>query len=154
MKIIRRLATMVPPDKLEFKMKDGTRTIGELLHYLSYIGTGTISYWYRTDGTDFRTFFTQLKTITPAYNRDEFGSIMDEQINLVNTLFAKITDDDLHAKIVDYPWGATAPLGEAIIETNIKWLTGYKLQLFTLIKQVSDQKMGTPDAWRHTEVSV
>lgn len=39
MKIIRRLSTKIPADKLEFKLNDDTRSIQELLHYLSYIGT-------------------------------------------------------------------------------------------------------------------
>lgn len=77
---------------------------------------------------------------------------MNEQIELTANLFDNITDADLLNKIVDYPWGVTAPLGEAIMETNIKWLAGYKLQLFTLIKLASGQKMGTPDAWRLTEI--
>ena len=43
-------------------------------------------------------------------------------------------------------------LGEAIIETSIKWLTGYKMQLFMKLKQTSDEKLTTPDLWRRTEL--
>lgn len=153
MKICRRLSTKIPADKMDFKSKEDTRSIRELLHYLSYIGTGTIQYWYRTDDSDFKTFFTGLKAKAAEYKPEEFIAAMDEQIKIANNLFEKITEDDLYTKIVDYPWKETAPLSEAIIETNIKWLTAYKLQLFSLIKLATDQKLTTPDAWRLTEIT-
>jgi hypothetical protein len=73
-------------------------------------------------------------------------------MKLVEQLFENISEEDLVTKEVDYPWGEKALLGQAIIETNIKWLTAYKLQLFSYIKQNSDEKLVTPDAWRRTEI--
>jgi hypothetical protein len=154
MKLCRRLATKIPADKMNYKSKEDTRSIAELLHYLSYIGTGIIRFWYRTDNSDLKTFFAGLKTETVITTPEEFIAAMDKQIELATSLFDKITEEDLHSKMVAYPWGETAPLGEAIIETSIKWMTAYKLQLFSLIKHSTDQKMGTPDAWRLTELTV
>lgn len=152
MKICRRLSTKIAAENINFKSKEDTRSILELLHYLSYIGTGTIRYWYKTDDSDFKTFFTGLKSESVVNTPEEFIIAIEKQIKLVPTLFEKISDADLTNKIVAYPWGETAPLAEAIIETNIKWLTAYKLQLFNLIKHSSEQKLTTPDAWRHTEI--
>jgi hypothetical protein len=154
MKVCRRLASKIPADQMNYKSKEDTRSIGELLHYLSYISTGIIRFWYRTDGSDPKTFFAGLRTESNVTTPEEFMRAMDEQIGLVTKLFAGISDDDLKNKQVTYPWGETAPLGEAIIETSVKWMAAYKLQLFSLIKHATGQKMGTPDAWRLTEITV
>ena len=153
MKICRRLSTKIPADKLNFKAKVDTRSILELFQYLSWCGTGTIRYWYRKDGSDYKTFFAGIRAEAATLTPDKFVAAMDKQIEMITDLFEKISEDDLYTKIVDYPWGETAPLGEAIIQTNIKWITAYKLQLFSLIKLATDQKLTTPDAWRLTEIS-
>src|SRR5476649_2375070 len=72
MKICRRLATKIPSGKMHFKSKEETRSIQELLHYLSYIGTGIIRFWYRTDGSDIKTFFTALKAESVITTPEEF----------------------------------------------------------------------------------
>jgi hypothetical protein len=154
MKIVRRLSTKIPPNQSDFRPKDNVRSTTELLQYLSNCGTGMIRYWYRKDDSDFKTFYVALseagKTITPQ----NFAAHMDSQIELVNKLFEEITEDDLLNKQVDYPWGEKAPLGEAILETCIKWITGYKMQLFLKLKLSSDEKLGTPDLWRKTELDL
>jgi hypothetical protein len=152
MKIIRRLSTKIPVDKHDFRPTESVRSINELLQYLSNCGTGFIRFWYKKDDRDLRTFFAELnaqaKTVTP----ENFADVMDKQIEMVNTLFDGITEDDLINKEVEYPWGEKAKLGEAIIETSIKWLTGYKMQLFMKLKLTSDEKLTTPDLWRKTEL--
>lgn len=154
MKLVRRLSTKIPADKLNFRPKENVRSSLELLQYLSTCGTGTIRYWYRTDDSDFKTFYSSLnihaKTIVTT---DDFINEMDKQIELIQILFNNITEEDLLNKEIDYPWGATAKLGEGIIETNIKWLTAYKLQLFLNIKLSSDEKLTTPDLWRKVELT-
>lgn len=138
---------------MHFKTKEETRSIEELLHYLSYIGTGIIRFWYRTDGSDPKTFFAGLRAESVITTPEQFIAAMDKQIELVTQLFDAMTEADLNTKLVSYPWGETAPLGEALIETTIKWLAAYKLQLFSLIKHSTEQKIGTPDAWRLTELT-
>jgi hypothetical protein len=154
MKIIRRLSTKIPADKHDFRKKEGMRSILELLQYLSSCGTGMILFWYRTDNSDFKTFYGTLseksKTITP----ENFAAAMDAQIELVKTLFDNITEEDLLTKEVDFPSGEKGKLAEGIIETNIKWLTAYKMQLFLALKLTSEEKLATGDLWRKTEIEM
>jgi len=153
LKVIRRLITKIPADSLDFRPKEGIRSTLELLQYLSYSGTGNLKYWYRTDESDFRTFFTVLVENAKKLNTlDDFAKAFDEQIAQVPALFAAISDEDLTNKIVDYPWGATAPLAEAIINSSLKYLTAYKTQLFLNLKLTSEEKLTTPDLWRKTEI--
>ena len=85
---------------------------------------------------------------------ERFPAAMDEQMATIRDLFDQISEDDLINKEVVYPWGGKAPMGEAIIATSIKFLTGYKLQLFLFIKLCDDQKLTTPDAWFLTDLSL
>jgi hypothetical protein len=154
MKIVRRLSTKIPANQSDFRPKDNVRSTTELLQYLSNCGTGMIRYWYRKNDTDFRTFYAALNEPGKTITVDTFAAAMDTQIELINKLFEEITEDDLVNKIVDYPWGEKAPLGEAILETCIKWMTGYKMQLFLKLKLSSDENLTTPDLWRKTELDL
>jgi len=152
MQIVRRLSTKIPSDKVHYKHKEDVRSILEVLQYLTICGTGFVQYWYRKDQSDFQTFYVPLRAKAATVTHETFLTAMDEQIALIKSLFANISEEDLLNKIVDYPWGDKAPLGEALIQTSIKWLAAYKLQLFSLIKHATDQKLTTPDAWRLTEI--
>lgn len=152
MMIVKRLATKIPHDQHDFRKKEGMRSTLELLQYLSGCGTGMIRYWYRTDGSDFKTFMGKLREDAVVITVDNFPQAMDAQIELITRLFDSITEEDLNSKEVDYPWGEKAPLGEAILETCLKWLVGYKMQLFLALKLSSAEALATPDLWRKTEL--
>ena len=155
MKIVRRLATKIAADQADYRPKEGIRSITELLQYLSVCGTNPIAYWYRKDtAVDFRAFVTERAAVAKNITPQNFVAAMDQQIEEINQLFEKITDEDLLNKEVDYPWGETAKLGEAIIDTSIKWLTAYKMQLFLKLKLSSDQELKTADLWRKTELEM
>jgi len=152
MKIIRRLSTKIPADKIDFRPKENIRSTLELLQYLSSCGTGMIRFWYRKDNSDLKTFFEAVYAHRKTITHSNFIAEMDSQIEMITNLFNGITDDDLLNKEVDYPWGEKALLGEAIIETSIKWLTAYKMQLFLKLKLSSEENLATPDLWRKTEL--
>ena len=150
LKLIKRLSTKVPVGKEDFRPKENVRSIIELLQYLSNCGTGMIQFWYGNE-TEPRPFLKKLREEAPKVTLENAPDIFEGQIELINELFANITEHDLANKQVMYPWGATDPLGVALIETSIKWLTAYKMQLFLYLKQISDESLTTPDLWRKTE---
>jgi hypothetical protein len=152
--ICKRLYTKIPPDKMEFRPKEGLRSILELLQYLGIIGIVLPEYWLKKSGTDFTAFFVAMDKEARTMPHERFLTAMDEQMVTIKNLFNEISEDDLMNKEIDYPWGGKAPMGEAIIATSIKFLTGYKLQLFSLIKLCDDQKLGTADAWFLTDLSM
>jgi len=152
MKICRRLYTKIPPDKMDFRPKVDIRSIHELLQYICIVGTALPVYWLNESETDFYASFEQKAAASKSMPHEQFLSVMNDQIELTNKLFDQINEDDLINNEVTYPWGGKAPFGEAIISTSIKFLTGYKLQLFSLIRMCTDQKLGTADAWFITEL--
>ena len=149
-KICQRLFTKIPMENMDFRPKETTRSMLEILQYLSFIGTCMLKYWAQEDETNFGKYFKNLSVAARNLSPDEFLSTMDDQIKTVNNLFAQISETDLYDKQVMCPWSVMA-LGEAILETEIKWLAAYKLQLFFYLKLSTDQSLGTPDAWVSTE---
>jgi hypothetical protein len=154
MKIVRRLASKIPADKHDFRKKEGMRSTLELLQYLSSCGTGMLQYWYRTDNSDFRTFYGTLNEKSKSVTPENFTAVMDAQIELVKKIFENISEEDLLTKEVDFAGGEKGLLAEGIIENCIKWLTAYKMQLFLALKLTSEEKLATGDLWRKTEIEM
>jgi hypothetical protein len=149
-----RLYTKIPLSKMDFRPKEGLRSILELLQYLGIVGSAMPVYWLKKEATDFNTFFGTIDKTARTMPYERFLTVMNEQMATIRDLFNQISEDDLMNKEIDYPWGGKAPMGEAIIATSIKFLTGYKLQLFSLIKLCDDQKLTTADAWFLTDLSI
>jgi hypothetical protein len=145
--ICRRLYTKIPADKMDFRPKEGLRSIVELLRYISIVGSAMPKYWLKKDDTDFNTFFDSIDKVSKTMSPEQFLTAMDDQMATVRDLFDEISEDDLIDKEVIYPWGGKAPMGEALMATSVKFLCGYKLQLFLFIKLCDDQKLTTADAW-------
>ena len=154
MKICQRLYTKIPQDKMDFRPAVETRSVFELLQYLSVAGTAMPTYWLKEGDTNFSIFWGGITTMAQQMQKEKFLPTMDDQIEMINNLFDQINEEDLHQKEVSYPWGAKAPLGEAIITTSVKWLAAYKLQLFLYLKLCTNQKLGTADAWMLTDLTM
>ena len=133
MKICRRLYAKIPMENMDFRPKETTRSVLEILQYLSFIGTSMLRYWSQEDEKDFGKFFKNLSVASGNLTPDQFLTTMDEQIKAVKDLFDQINETDLYDKQVMCPWGIMA-LGEAILETEIKWLAAYKLPTFFIYK--------------------
>ncbi len=150
LKLIKRLSTKVPAGTEDFRPRENVRSMIELLQYLSTCGTGMLQFW-QSGETEPRPFLMKLRELAPMVTLENAPAIFDAQIDLVNELFANITEHDLATKEVTHPAGSKGLLAEGIIETSIKWLTGYKMQLFLYLKEVSEEALSTPDLWRKTE---
>ena len=139
---------------MDYGLKEGVRSIPELLRYLGVIGGTMLSYWMKKDDTDFGTFYAAQITLSKSIPPEKFLLAMDEQMTIIKDLFSKINEEDLFKKEITYPWsGEKASLGEGIIATSVKWLSAYKLQLFLFIKLTGDQTLATADAWVLTGIS-
>lgn len=152
LQICKRLSTKIPPDQLNFRPKEGLRSTLELLQYLSWCGSGMLLFWTQKDEADFRTYIGKIIGASKDMKASDFLTAMDSQIETVSRIINSFEESDLEEHEILFPWGAKGKLKEGILETSIKWTTAYKLQLFIYLKLCSDQKLGTPDAWRLTEI--
>ena len=126
--ICKRLYAKIPPSQIYFRPKEGLRNILELLQYLTIVGSTMPRYWLKKDDSDFNTFFGAIDKVAKTMPYEGFLPAMDEQTANIRNLLDQISEEDLFNREVIYPWGGTAPWGEAVIATSIKFLTGYKLQ--------------------------
>ncbi len=154
MLIVKRLSTKISPEFAEFRPKEGVRSNIELCRYLCTADTSILGFWLKTDDRDFKTYFTALSASTHHLTLAEIPAAMDTQIELAKTLFASIKEEDLSTMQVHLPWDPSNSfnLMQGIIDTGIKWMTAYKLQLFLNIKMNSTEVLNTGDAWRKTEI--
>jgi hypothetical protein len=153
LRICKRLFTKMPRDEMDFKPKEGMRSTWELLQYLTVIGAAMPRYWFEEEDVDFSTFLGETINTSKKVLPEEFLAAMDAQIEVVNKLFDRLPEEDLNSREIAYPWGGTALLGEALVQTSVKWITAYKMQFFLYLKMSTDQPLGTPDAWLLTEIS-
>lgn len=140
------LYSRIVPGTLDFRPRDGMRSIGELLRYLTWSPVAVLSSSVRPDAMpDHRAWYAERAQHTDI---SRFPSLMDEQWNEICELMGPLTDDDLLTRVVEFPWPATGALGEALMETTVKWLAAYKMHLFTTIKMAGgNDDLNTVDCW-------
>lgn len=154
MSIIKRLSTKLPIDMINYQPHQNVRTAIDLLQYLSICGTSMLGFWLDEHQLDFKGYFDAVRLKASSTTKENFVSKMDEEITLVEKYFSSITDEELKSKMVTLPGGNQEALGVAILESSVKWLTAYKMQLFLYVKMSTGAELKTPDLWRLTEIEV
>lgn len=142
--LAKQLVPFIEEAKLDFRSGEKTRSILEVMQYLSTIGSVMMQY-YEGGMTkeDWQKTGEQNKSVT----LQNFSERMDEQQKIIHDYFEKISDDDLLNKEVELFWKEKMPLGVAIMQGPLKWLTAYRMELFKLIKLSGKPEMGTKQAW-------
>jgi len=146
-KICQRLYTKLPEGGLKYKPQEGMRDTLELLQTITAWGSSTAETYVCTDPDEkdkiYEKYFGNIEAIKP----EDFHKLMNEQLETIKTLLKDVSDDDLLTKPVTVPWGEEMKLGQALLETTLKWLTGYKMQLFLYAKMAGATVLDTGDCW-------
>mgnify|MGYP001616103178 FL=1 len=77
-----------------------------------------------------------------------FPAVMDAQAEGLKKLISGISDKDYEGKIVDLPPIGKGPIGEMLVNTSLKFLTAYRMQLFLYAKMNGAAALDTWDCWR------
>lgn len=142
--VVKHLHSKLPAGAENFKPTDGQRTILELLRYLSYCGlAGTI---YATTGDAERVKPYREAALKLALA--EIPAALDGQAAALKDLFATLDAKELGGKQVTVPWGATDRAVRWLVDLPLKWLTGYRMQLFLYLKQAGRPDLVTSNCWR------
>ncbi len=144
---IIQLSKNIQPEMLNYRPKENMRTMEELMNYISGCGYNFQSYWMTDGSLSVQDFFANLRANRTMVTIDNFEQEMKRQLENIIKLVASLNDDEWQHKMVKYPWGEEAPIGEALIETTIKWLTAYKYQMMMYIKMGGDVPLTTKDVW-------
>lgn len=127
----------------DYRPSQGQRSTTELLRYLAVCAVAPIR--CMTDGGWQR--WGELTAHVKEMSADGFSAAMAKQKAELASWFGAITEHELETQIVPLPTGAEVPLGVAILEGPLKWITGYKLQLFLYAKATGADAIGTANAW-------
>lgn len=148
--VIKTLSSKITKEILSYAPMEGMRTIEEVMRYLTWCGSSTITFFLLDDPSkaneNYTGFMENAKTVT----YENFKERMDAELAIIKDCFENISDEDLLTKEVLLPWKEPMILGQAIMETTVKWLTGYKMQLYLYMKQ-NGIKLDTGDCWIYTE---
>jgi hypothetical protein len=140
--IVKHLATKIPEAGLYYRQSPGQRCNLELLRYLSFCAIGGALAMIENGWDSYQAWAAKSEELTA----DEFAAAMDRQMDALRETFAALSDDDL-LREVTHPLGHTLTLERAMLEIPLKWLVGYKMQLYLGAKGAGNTDIWTPDCW-------
>jgi hypothetical protein len=142
-RVIRHLATKVPPGGLEYRPTPGQRSTLDLLRYLTSCAivparamvTGS---WAEAEARE-----QASEAVTP----ETFDAEMARQQEELEALLAPIPDAEFLEREAVLPWGAPTALGDALLTTVVKTLVAYRMQLFLYAKAAGAHQLGPSNCW-------
>lgn len=147
-KIIKHLFTKVKAENLSYTPAEKMRSLEELLRYIAYAGVATIN-WYcnDVDGETAKAEYKAYVTNAENFAIENFPAEMDKQLNEIAGFLNKISEEDFATKTVKIITGKECTFSEAIINTSLKYLTAYRMQLFLYLKQLGLSELNTYNCW-------
>ncbi|MEM7165753.1 MAG: hypothetical protein AAF581_09830 [Planctomycetota bacterium] len=143
LRICQHIATKLDANKLDYSPGEGMRNTLELMRYLTFVAAGPTEALIKNDWSVIARYQEEASTMEFA----DFATRMETQIERVAALLAGVDEDELLSREATLPWGKTIPLGYALVQTTLKFLTSYKLQLFCYAKASGATEMSTYNAW-------
>lgn len=133
------------PDSFGYRPHEGQRTTLELLRYLSVCGIAGTRCMAERSWKMFSDLYGARAKEMPA---EGFPDAMKLQKKELQEFFASLSEDTLRNQEAPLPGGSMLPLGAAILNGPVKWLTAYKMQLFLYAKASGASELVTSNAWR------
>lgn len=142
-RICVNLAGAVPPGGLDYRPTAGQRNTLDLMRYLSY---GPYNGVHRTLAGDWNAGRPTAE-VTAGMPASDFPARMSWQADAVERELRAAPLRDLLEKDMTFPWGETVKRAEALL-TPMRWLIGYRMQLFLYLKAAGNTRLGTAECWR------
>ena len=142
-RILLHLASKVDQTKLDYRPTEKQRSTIELLRYLSFCGTAFLRSALDGNWDAYSALEAESKTLAAG----DFPAAMERQKAAIRAVFAEFTDADLATRRVKSPTGEDLPLGRALLDLPLRFLVGYRMQLFLYAKAAGAESLGTSDCW-------
>lgn len=142
-RVICHLATKVSPDAFGWRPTPKQRSLTELLGYLTTCAIVPARAMVTGTWDDFETVCKTESSVTPS----SFPWAMAQQLQALTTLVRAIPERDFLEKDATLPWGAKAKLGAALVDTVLKTLVAYRMQLFLYAKASGAYALGPANCW-------
>ena len=138
------LASKVPVGGLDYRPSAGQRTTLELMRYLSYGPYNAARRILIGDWANGR----PTAEVTAGMPASDFTARMEWQASAFARELRAASPADLANLDFTFTWGETYKRGEAIAMYPLRWLTGYRMQLFLYLKGAGNSQLGFADCWR------
>lgn len=143
-KIISHLAGQVPAGKLDWRPTPAQRSTLELLQYLTCIAIASTDSAITGGWDNYETYAGPAKQVDPT----GVPKAMQRQVAAVTRMLAKANDASLKKKMVkNWILGSKTTLGDCLVETVLKVVAGYRMQLFIYLKASGAAQLTTSDCW-------
>jgi len=140
--VVKHLFSKIPDGGMDYKPTEKQRTTLELLQYMSIVVPATIDCISKGDTKVFMPYVEISKTVTA----ENFLEIFDQHEKLAYELLEKFTEETLGETINIFNMGEMTK-GVYLVETILKWIVAYKMQLFLYVKASGNTSIGTSNLW-------
>jgi hypothetical protein len=142
-RVIRHLTGKILPGGLDWKPTPVQRTTLELLRYLTScaIVPARAMVQGSWDGA------VETEKASDALPAEEVPAALDRQMEALTALLAPLTDADFIERDAELPWGERVKLGRALVDTALKTLVAYRMQLFLYAKGMGNHSLGPSNCW-------
>ena len=143
--LLLRLAAIIEEKDLQFSPGEKVRTTHELMQYLSGVGSTILRWTVKNDlGPEDR---AALREHNSQVTIQDFPQRLNEQLQVIRQEMAEVTEEDLLTKEIEMPWKEKLPMGAGIMNTAVKFMATYRMQLFLNLKLNGRPELGTREAW-------
>ncbi len=146
--VLKHLAAKIPEGSADYRPSEKQRSVLELLQYLSYISS-TGAKLILTD---------DMSVFGPAVERgakttvENFAQAMDQEQAEFLAIMDQFTDEEFK-KPINLFKGGEKTKAAWLVDSILKWLAAYKMQLFLYIKANGNFEIGTSNVWGGFDMS-
>lgn len=133
----------MPAGAIDYRPTPGQRSTSEVLRYLSY---GPYNVTRRIIAGDW-SVGTPANEATKNMPASDFPRNMRWQCEEVARMVRSANPVALENDIMSFPWGEPMKKGEALVNHPLRFLTGYRMQLFLYLKSAGAGHLATKDLW-------
>lgn len=148
--ICKHLYGKLTAPMFDFRAAPNTRSTLELLQYLTICAVGPAKSLVHGNWEISKGYREEAAKMPAA----DFLKRMDQQIEEMKTLFGELLEADLINRDVTYPWGGGEKLGMALVNTSLKFITAYRMQLFLQAKMAGLSDLNTSNCWRGSDAAM
>ncbi|MBS1904229.1 MAG: hypothetical protein JSS75_11030 [Bacteroidetes bacterium] len=146
--VMQHLLTKLPESAWDYRPRENMRSVPELLHYLSYIGSSSLAVFLAGGFVpENMSIFREARERTANLTRGDFHDAFETEKHAITEALASVTDEDLYSRPSLQAGKIEGSLLDAILNGSVKYLASYKMQLFLYAKECGAE-VSTPNNWR------
>jgi hypothetical protein len=142
--IIKGIFAKISPAQYSYRPTPKSRSIDELLKYLTHCGYGSLINVLKDEA--------ELKKHREAKAIEDlalFPDAIDTELARVGNRIRAIDEKAWDSGKSNYWWGPETSLQAAIVETSLKCVTAYRMNLFLWAKEAGNHDLDRTVCWAH-----